>query len=74
MQSLAALVLVVWAGIATPGIAAAQEQTVGYRVLATNKTSTMHKEMQEAGDAGFECPRRSPLRGEKQAGMRPPSH
>jgi hypothetical protein len=25
-----------------------------YRLLATNKTSTMHKEMQEAGDAGFE--------------------
>lgn len=24
-----------------------------YRVLATNKTSTMQKEMQEAGDAGF---------------------
>jgi hypothetical protein len=26
----------------------------GYRLLATNKTSTMQKEMQEAGDAGFE--------------------
>jgi hypothetical protein len=25
-----------------------------YRLLATNKTSTMQKEMQEAGDAGFE--------------------
>jgi hypothetical protein len=25
-----------------------------YRLLATNKTSTMEKEMQEAGDAGFE--------------------
>lgn len=24
-----------------------------YRLLATNKTSTMQKEMQEAGDAGF---------------------
>jgi hypothetical protein len=26
----------------------------GYRLLATSKTSTMQKEMQEAGDAGFE--------------------
>jgi hypothetical protein len=26
---------------------------VGYRVLATNKTSTMQKEMQEAAEAGF---------------------
>src|SRR3972149_10334379 len=25
-----------------------------YRLLATNRTSTMQKEMQEAGDAGFE--------------------
>jgi hypothetical protein len=25
-----------------------------YRLIATNKTSTMQKEMQEAGDAGFE--------------------
>ena len=28
--------------------------TFDYRLLATNKTSTMQKEMQEAGDAGFE--------------------
>ena len=35
--------------------AAAQTETsaVGYRVLATNKTSTMQKEIQEAADAGF---------------------
>ena len=26
----------------------------GYKLLATSKTSTMQKEMQEAGDAGFE--------------------
>jgi hypothetical protein len=26
----------------------------GYRLLATSKTSTMQKEMQEAGDAGYE--------------------
>jgi hypothetical protein len=26
----------------------------GYRLLATNKTSTMQKEMQEAGDAGYQ--------------------
>jgi hypothetical protein len=29
-------------------------QRFDYRLLATNKTSTMQKEMQEAGDAGFE--------------------
>src|SRR5918993_249210 len=28
-------------------------QTRAYKVLATSKTSTMQKEMQEAGDAGF---------------------
>ena len=27
--------------------------TYGYRLLATNKTSTLQKELQEAGDAGF---------------------
>ena len=35
-----------------PVVATAQSN--GYKVLATNKTSTMQKEMQEAGDAGFE--------------------
>jgi hypothetical protein len=35
-----------------PGAVAAQE-TVDYRILATNKTSTMQKEMQEAAEAGF---------------------
>ena len=39
--------------IAIPVELAAQTP-VGYRVLATTKTSTMQKEMQEAGDAGFE--------------------
>jgi hypothetical protein len=29
------------------------QEASAYRVLATNKTSTMQKEMQEAGDAGF---------------------
>ena len=33
--------------------AAAGAETVEYRVLATNKTSTMQKEMQEAAAAGF---------------------
>src|SRR5687767_6691098 len=28
-------------------------QATSYKVLAANKTSTMQKEMQEAGDAGF---------------------
>ncbi len=35
-----------------PLMAFAQEPNA-YRVLATNKTSTMQNEMQEAGDAGF---------------------
>ena len=35
-----------------PSVAFTQE-TVSYRVVATNKTSTMQKEMQEAGEAGF---------------------
>jgi hypothetical protein len=30
------------------------QDSVGYRVLATKKTSTMQKELQEAGDVGFE--------------------
>jgi hypothetical protein len=34
--------------------AAAVRPQYDYRLLATNKTSTMQKEMQEAGDAGFE--------------------
>jgi hypothetical protein len=38
--------------LALPAMAAAQEATT-YRVLATNKTSTMQKEMREAGEAGF---------------------
>lgn len=41
----------VCAGLA-PSVAAAQA-AVEYRVLATNKTSTMQKEMQEASEAGF---------------------
>ncbi len=43
---LAALVLVTL-------VSSAFAQAFTYRVLATNKTSTMQKEMQEAGDAGF---------------------
>ena len=38
--------------LAIPVSALAQEPNT-YRVMATNKTSTMQKEMQEAGDAGF---------------------
>ena len=41
-------------GLAISGFATtALAQTLTYRILATNKTSTMQKEMQEAGDAGF---------------------
>ena len=37
-----------------PALAQAQKAApVDYKVLATNKTSTMQKEMQEAADAGF---------------------
>ena len=38
--------------LAFPVPSSAQEPNT-YRVLATSKTSTMQKEMQEAGDAGF---------------------
>jgi hypothetical protein len=39
--------------VAGPGAAEAQDDTTAYRVLATNKTSTMQKEMQETAAAGF---------------------
>lgn len=39
-------------GVALPGLAHAQDSS-DYRVLATNKTSTMQKEMNEAAEAGF---------------------
>jgi hypothetical protein len=38
--------------LAAPSLAAAQEAT-GYKLLATSKTSTMQKEMQDAADAGY---------------------
>jgi hypothetical protein len=38
--------------LATP-LAVSAQDTTQYRVLATNKTSTMQKEMQAAGEAGF---------------------
>ena len=46
------LVAVVVAALAALGTPLLAQQHV-YKVLATNKTSTMQKEMQEAGDAGF---------------------
>ena len=42
----------VFAILLVPAIAAAQEEGTGYRVLATNKTSTMQKEMQLAAETG----------------------
>jgi hypothetical protein len=39
--------------VAAPLAGAAAAEMVEYRVLATNKTSTMQKEMQEAAAAGF---------------------
>ncbi len=41
-------------GLALATVASsAVAETLTYRILATNKTSTMQKEMQDAGDAGF---------------------
>jgi hypothetical protein len=45
-----ALAVMLAACVLPPG---AEAQGTTYRVLATNKTSTMQKEMQEAGDAGY---------------------
>jgi hypothetical protein len=43
------LVLAVCLCVAGPALA----QSHTYKILATSKTSTMQKEMQEAGDAGY---------------------
>lgn len=40
-------------GLALSASSAFTQDTTDYRVLATNKTSTMQKEMNEAADAGF---------------------
>ncbi len=45
-------ILVVVCTLLLPGFVNAQEPNA-YRVLATSKTSSMQKEMQEAGEAGF---------------------
>ena len=37
----------------TPKASLAQEPVITYKVVATSKTSTMQKELQEAGDAGY---------------------
>ena len=37
-----------------PALSAADNDRIGYRVLATSKTSTMEKEMNDAGDAGYQ--------------------
>ena len=46
------LVVVLVVGLLTPVTAYAQAER-SYKVLATSKTSTMQKEMQEAGDSGY---------------------
>lgn len=53
--SVARTFLLMTLGLASPWISqsVAEAQTSTYRVLATSKTSTMQKEMQEAGDAGY---------------------
>lgn len=55
MKSPLVLGALVWCAVVTPAVARGQasSEPVQYRVLATNKTSTMQKEMQEAADAGF---------------------
>ena len=45
----ATLTFAIALSVATPALA----QGIDYRVLATSKTSTMEKEMNEAGAAGF---------------------
>lgn len=41
--------------VMTRDSAAPAEPRYQYKLLATSKTSTMEKELQEAGDGGFEC-------------------
>lgn len=42
------------ASLLLPALSAADAERVDYRVLATSKTSTMEKELNEAGDAGYQ--------------------
>jgi hypothetical protein len=49
----AALALSLLFAAPSPSAAAGADDAVQYRVLATNKTSTMQKELNEAADAGF---------------------
>lgn len=53
MRNAAARVAVLTALALSDPIAIPAQQAVEYRLLATNKTSTMQKEMQEAASAGF---------------------
>jgi len=46
--------LVFAASLLLPALSAADAERVDYRVLATSKTSTMEKELNEAGDAGYQ--------------------
>ena len=39
--------------LVSAGLVVAAENPIDYRVLATNKTSTMEKELNEASEAGF---------------------
>ncbi len=39
--------------VQSPQVVVAQESAVTYKVVATSKTSTMQKELQEAGEAGY---------------------
>jgi hypothetical protein len=48
-----ALASIVCLAVAAPAFAQAGVTARNYKILATSKTSTMQKEMQEAGDAGF---------------------
>ncbi len=44
----------VFAGLLLPGLTAAEDDRLDYRVLATSKTSTMEKELNDAGDSGYQ--------------------
>lgn len=44
---------VLWVTVAAGVLCAAESGAYDYRVLATNKTSTMEREMNEAADAGY---------------------
>jgi hypothetical protein len=47
------LLAVLLCGVLSSAVVFGQEMTFGHKVLATNKTSTMEKELNEAAEAGY---------------------